>query len=88
MLRSLGPVMIALGGYGLPEGWGEGQRAHFDMTFNHTASIRVVCEDLPEPENRVNLDPVLEDSSGLPAPQIHYRVSSNPKNAQAGQGTV
>ena len=58
------------------------------LTFNHTASIRVVCEDLPEPENRVNLDPVLEDSSGLPAPQIHYRVSSNPKNAQAGQGTV
>ena len=45
----VGPVMTALGGYGVPQEWGKGHRARFDATFNHTASIAVVCEDLPEP---------------------------------------
>ena len=80
ILRSLGPVMTALGGYGVPQIWGKGHRARFDETFNRTASIAVVCEDLPEPENRVTLDPSMKDSSGLPAPKVRYRVSPNSKN--------
>ncbi len=34
-------------------------------------------EDLPDPENRVTLDPELTDSSGIPAPKMTYRVSDN-----------
>ena len=37
----------------------------------------VICEDLPEPENRVSLDSELTDSNGIPAPKIHYRLSEN-----------
>ncbi|HUA04937.1 MAG TPA: GMC family oxidoreductase [Solirubrobacteraceae bacterium] len=36
-------------------------------------------EDLPEPHNRVTLDPDLLDSTGLPCPRIHYRYSENTK---------
>ena len=37
----------------------------------------VICEDLPESENRVTLDPDLTDSDGIPAPKITYRLSDN-----------
>jgi choline dehydrogenase-like flavoprotein len=37
----------------------------------------IICEDLPDEENRVVLDPVLRDSSGIPAPKIVYRMSEN-----------
>ena len=34
-------------------------------------------KDLPEPENRVTLDPELVDGNGIPAPRITYRLSEN-----------
>ena len=34
-------------------------------------------DDLPEEHNTVTLDPVLRDSSGLPAPRIDYTLSDN-----------
>jgi choline dehydrogenase-like flavoprotein len=34
-------------------------------------------EDLPDEANRVTLSTTLVDSSGIPAPEIHYRVSEN-----------
>lgn len=40
-------------------------------------------EDLPEPDNRVTLDPELKDSSGLPAPAINYRLSQNSRDCIA-----
>jgi choline dehydrogenase-like flavoprotein len=41
------------------------------------ASWGIFGEDLPDPENRVTLDPQLTDSSGLPAPKVTYRVGDN-----------
>jgi choline dehydrogenase-like flavoprotein len=35
----------------------------------------ISIEDLPDEGNRVTLDPALTDSSGLPAPRIHYELS-------------
>ena len=34
-------------------------------------------EDLPDDENRVTLSATQTDSSGLPAPELHYTVSEN-----------
>ena len=34
-------------------------------------------EDLPEESNRIELDPTLTDSDGIPAPSVHYRISDN-----------
>ena len=37
----------------------------------------IIAEDLPELSNFVALSPNLKDSDGLPAPEIHYRISEN-----------
>jgi choline dehydrogenase-like flavoprotein len=34
-------------------------------------------EDLPDEANHLTLSPTLTDSSGIPAPEIHYAVSEN-----------
>jgi choline dehydrogenase-like flavoprotein len=39
--------------------------------------VVAICEDLPEEHNTVTLDPVLKDSSGIPAPKISYTLSDN-----------
>ncbi len=57
--------------------WGPGHHEAFKRRFDHTASIGILCEDLPEEHNTVTLDPELVDSDGIPAPKISYRLSEN-----------
>ena len=57
--------------------WGPGHHEAFRRHFDHTATIGVLCEDLPEAHNTVTLDPELADSDGIPAPKITYRLSGN-----------
>jgi choline dehydrogenase-like flavoprotein len=77
-LRGFGPVSTALWGMGtgrIP--WGEGHHRAFGEIYERTAGLLAICEDLPEPHNRVTLDPVLVDGNGIPAPKINYRLSEN-----------
>lgn len=76
-LRGGGPVQTALGGYMARLPWGRAHHAAFAATFGHSVSLTVTGEDLPEPDNRVTLDPEVTDSDGLPAPRLHYRLASN-----------
>jgi choline dehydrogenase-like flavoprotein len=41
--------------------------------------MSAILEDLPHPDNRVELDPVLRDSSGVPAPKVTYTLRHNTK---------
>jgi choline dehydrogenase-like flavoprotein len=78
VLRGTGPVTTAIGGFGdhvVP--WGEDHRSVFSEWFAHSLSVAVLGEDLPEPDNRVTLDPDLADSDGIPAPKIEYKLSDN-----------
>jgi choline dehydrogenase-like flavoprotein len=76
--RSIGPALTAMGGMtGAPVPWGEQHRREFERSFGHTITISVICEDLPELENRVELDPQLADSDGIPAPRVIYRLGEN-----------
>jgi choline dehydrogenase-like flavoprotein len=77
MLRGGGPLQTALGGYMARLPWGSAHHARFTREFARTVSLTITAEDLPEPENRVTLDPVLRDSAGIPAPRLRYRVSDN-----------
>ncbi|MCZ6869708.1 MAG: GMC family oxidoreductase [Gammaproteobacteria bacterium] len=76
--RGGGPLGTALQGYAtgnIP--WGPGHHEAFQKRFDHVASIGILCEDLPDEENTVTLDPDLVDSDGIPAPKITYRLSEN-----------
>lgn len=58
------------------ERWGAGAHALSRFAGNVLSWVANV-EDLPEESNAVTLDPVLRDSSGLPAPRVRYRLSEN-----------
>jgi len=78
MLRGMGPISTALFGLSsrrLP--WGADHHTAYEDIWDRTAGMVVICEDLPEPENRVTLDPELTDADGIPAPKIQYRLSDN-----------
>jgi len=72
--RSAAPVTTAIGGK-IP--WGENHHDEFKNKFNKTIRFAVIGEDLPEPHNRVTLDPELTDSDGIPSPKISYTLSEN-----------
>jgi choline dehydrogenase-like flavoprotein len=78
MLRGFGPVTTALygiaGGRVLP---GPGHHEGVAPMMDRTAGIAAICEDLPDPANRVTIDPTLTDSDGIPAPKVTYRLSEN-----------
>lgn len=57
--------------------WGENFHDTLRKRFSHSVFIGAVCEDLPEPTNRVTLSDSAMDSSGLPAPKITYSTSAN-----------
>lgn len=78
ILRGFGPVSTAL--WGLQWGrmpWGAEHHRAYGELFDRTAGMVVICEDLPDPGNRVSLDPDLTDSDGIPAPKVTYRLSDN-----------
>ncbi len=78
IVRGGGPVSTALRGmqWGrIP--WGAEHHRAFGGLFDRAAGMVAICEDLPETENAVSLDPDLRDADGIPAPKITYRLSQN-----------
>jgi choline dehydrogenase-like flavoprotein len=76
--RGQGPVMAAVQGMAtgrLP--WGEDHHRAYRSLFCRRTAMVAICEDLPEEHNTVTLDPVLMDTSGIPAPRIDYTLSEN-----------
>jgi choline dehydrogenase-like flavoprotein len=57
--------------------WGEDHHRAYRKLVNRRIGLSAICEDLPEEHNRVTLDPVLKDSSGIPAPKLDYTISAN-----------
>jgi choline dehydrogenase-like flavoprotein len=78
VLRGAAPVETAVNGFFTRQVViGPGHHASFRRSFNHTAGIAIIAEDLPEVQNRVELDPHRADSAGLPGLKVHYRLSEN-----------
>jgi choline dehydrogenase-like flavoprotein len=78
------PVATAL--FGMSTGrvpWGDGHHAAYAELFDRTAGLVMIGEDLPEPDNRVTLDPELRDGHGIPAPKIDYTLSENSRRMLA-----
>jgi choline dehydrogenase-like flavoprotein len=76
--RGPGPVIAAVQGMKMGRlPWGADHHQAYRRLFGHRAGMAAICEDLPEEHNTVTLDPVLKDSSGIPAPKINYTISEN-----------
>jgi choline dehydrogenase-like flavoprotein len=73
---SLGPLRTALspGGAGV---WGEAHHEHVAGRLGRIGQWAILCEDLPEEANRVQLDPSITDDDGVAGVTLHYRLSDN-----------
>src|ERR1035441_10018977 len=56
---------------------GPAPHLHVRQRLGRSANWAILCEDLPEEANRVELSKTLADSSGVAAPKITYRLSEN-----------
>lgn len=72
-----GPINAALPSRAGEHVWGPDHHLQMRARFGHGASWGLFGEDLPDPSNRVVLSPSLRDSSGIPAPELRYKVSEN-----------
>jgi choline dehydrogenase-like flavoprotein len=59
------------------EKWGAALHRAMRKRLGRSFEWGIQGEDLPEETNRVELDPVLTDSDGVPAPKLTYRMSDN-----------
>jgi choline dehydrogenase-like flavoprotein len=75
----IGGPLMALARYDhLPfdERWGPAVHRLARRTVGHAFDWGIGIEDLPSKANRVELDPRLTDSSGVPAPRVRYRIDA------------
>ena len=78
VIRNPGPVTTAQGFVTTSKvPWGSDHHGVFNERFGRTITVAVIGEDLPEPDNRVTLDPAATDSDGIPAPKVNYRMGEN-----------
>ena len=76
---------LSVGGGGGPLGtalatnvpWGKDHHRVMRQRFPHLMHVTAIGEDLPDDANRVELDPNLKDSDGIPAPRVVYSFSEN-----------
>lgn len=78
VLRGAPPAETAVNGYMIRRlSLGRGHHRAFAASFNHTAGIAVIAEDLPEPDNRVELDADHPDGTGMPGVKVFYALGEN-----------
>ena len=93
MNRSSGPAKTATGLGIRPVPWGQGHHEEFAERFGRSSHLCVISEDLPEEYNRVELDPRLTDSSGIPGAQDlvsalrQHAKADRPRDSERGEGS-
>ncbi len=58
-----------------------GKKFHnsFLKTYGHNIPLAIICEDLPEKPNFLELDYKIKDTNGIPGVKINYKLSANTK---------
>ena len=57
--------------------WGRGHHTWFDRHFGHGFGLFAIGDDLPNPNNRVTLDPEARDAEGVPVAKLFYLPGEN-----------
>lgn len=81
VMRSHGPLLTALGSMFARTPWGSGHHERFEAVFDHTLTVSVCADDLPEEANTVTLSADMTDATGRPAAAMTYRVGENSRKA-------
>jgi len=63
--------------------WGRAMHAHVESWLGRAAVWGVICEDLPDESNRVDLHDHAEDADGNAVPRLTYRLSENSRAMMA-----
>ena len=72
-----GPINTALPSRAGEQMWGADHHAHVRTHLGHGANWGLFAEDLPDEANHVTLSSTVTDSSGIPAPEVHYTMADN-----------
>lgn len=72
-----GPLLHALPQRAGDQIWGAEHHASFRRRFGRGAAWSIFGEDLPDEENRVELDKAATDAAGLPGAKVRYATSEN-----------
>jgi choline dehydrogenase-like flavoprotein len=72
-----GPVNTALPSRAGTQVWGPDHHLHVRTHLGHGANWGLFAEDLPDENNHITLSKTVTDSSGLPAPEVHYTMAEN-----------
>jgi len=82
-IQTVGPLPIEWAGHVLADGhWGPALREYM-RDFNHWYTLGVLCELLPQPENRVTVAGDVTDSRGLPVARMDYSQCENDRKSIA-----
>jgi len=82
-IQCVGPLPVTWAEHVVAEGhWGAVLREYM-RDYVHWATIGVLCEFLPRPENRVTLDPEEVDRRGIPIARFSYSQCENDKALMA-----
>jgi choline dehydrogenase-like flavoprotein len=57
--------------------WGRAHHGWFEKHFGHGIGIHAIGDDLPNPDNRITIDPSVRDDYGLPAAKLSYAPGEN-----------
>ena len=57
--------------------WGRDHHRWFERHFGHGIGVYAIGDDLPNPDNRVALDPIKRDADGIPVATMHYAPGEN-----------
>jgi choline dehydrogenase-like flavoprotein len=72
-----GPINTALPSRAGEQVWGPDHHVHVRTHLGHGANWGLFAEDLPDESNRITLSSTVTDSSGIPAPEVHYSMADN-----------
>ena len=72
-----GPINTALPSRAGEQVWGPDHHVHVKTHLGHGANWGLFAEDLPAEANHITLSKTVTDSSGIPAPEVHYTMADN-----------